>query len=74
MVRGVFVDSSRSKRMTLKKAMERYLQEVSATKRPSTAKRDAISAEALLHELGDYALAQGITTRSVAIFAEIRGR
>jgi integrase len=57
MVRGVFVDRSRGERMTLKKAMERYLAEVSATKRPGTAKREATSAEALLAELGDYALA-----------------
>lgn len=57
MVRGVYVDRAGAERLTLREALERYLREVSPTKRPSTAKREGQARDALVPSLGDYALA-----------------
>ncbi len=56
MVRGVFVDRGASERMLLKKALDRYIAEVSPTKRPSTARREKQSSANLKAVLGDYSL------------------
>jgi len=57
MVRGVFIERSSSERMTLEKALNRYLLEVSPTKAPKTAKSEAGSAKILIARLGKYSLA-----------------
>lgn len=57
MVRGVYIERSSSERMTLEKALNRYLAEVSPTKAPKTAKSEAGSAKILIPRLGKYSLA-----------------
>jgi integrase len=57
MVRGVYIERSSSERMTLEKALNRYLAEVSPTKAPKTAKSEAGSAKVLIPRLGKYSLA-----------------
>lgn len=57
MVRGVYIERSSSERMTLEKALNRYLAEVSPTKAPKTAKSEAGSAKVLISRLGKYSLA-----------------
>ncbi len=57
MVRGVYIERSSSERMTLEKALNRYLAEVSPTKAPKTAKSEASSAKVLIPRLGKYSLA-----------------
>ena len=57
MVRGVYIERSSAERMTLEKALKRYLAEVSPTKAPKTAKSEAGSAKVLIPRLGKYSLA-----------------
>jgi len=57
MVRGVYIDRADAGRMLLKTAIDRYLREVSSTKKPSTASAEKHKAKALKAELGDYSLA-----------------
>lgn len=57
MVRGVYIERSSSERMTLEKALNRYLLEVSPTKAPKTAKSEEGSAKTLIARLGKYSLA-----------------
>ena len=45
MVRGVYIERSSSERLTLEKALNRYLLEVSPTKAPKTAKSEECSAK-----------------------------
>ena len=71
MVRGIYVDRAGSEKLTFKQAIERYLKEVSPTKRPGTAKRERQAADALLPELGDYALA-ALTPDVIATYRDAR--
>ena len=57
MVRGIYVDRAGAERLSLKRALERYLREVSPTKRPRTAKRERQVADVLVPALGEYTLA-----------------
>ncbi|MCY1427652.1 hypothetical protein D9M71_435090 [compost metagenome] len=57
MVRGVYIQRSGSERMTLEKALERYLADVTPTKKPSTRKAEATKAKQLIEHLGKYSLA-----------------
>ncbi len=57
MVRGVYIDRTEAIQLLLKKALDRYLLEVSATKKPSTHAAEKHKAKALKAELGDYSLA-----------------
>lgn len=57
MVRGVYIQRSGSERMTLEKALQRYLANVTPTKKPSTRKAEATKAKPLILNLGKYSLA-----------------
>lgn len=57
MVRGVFIQRSASERTTLEPALNRYLNEVSITKKPSTRQAEAKKARVLIQHLGKYSLA-----------------
>lgn len=57
MVRGVYIQRGPSERMTLEAALQRYLAEVSPTKRPASAASDARHAKPLIKHLGKYSLA-----------------
>ena len=51
MVRGVYIDRAGSDRILLKHALDRYLREVSTTKKPSTHSAEQHKAKALKAEL-----------------------
>ncbi len=57
MVRGVYIDRADASQLLLKTAMDRYLSEVSSTKKPSTHAAEQHKAKALKAELGGYSLA-----------------
>ena len=57
MVRGVYIDRTDASQLLLKAALDRYMQEVSSTKKPSTHAAEQHKAKALKAELGDYSLA-----------------
>jgi integrase len=57
MVRGVYIDRSNAIQLLLKKALDRYMQEVSATKKSSTHTAEKHKAKALKAELGAYSMA-----------------
>jgi integrase len=69
-VRGVFIVRSTAERTTVKQALQRYLREVSPTKKTGAA-REAIPANALAAELGSYALA-AVTSEVVATYRDNR--
>ena len=71
MVRGVFIQRSASERMTLSNALDRYLSEVSPTKRPSTQTTERNRAEILRASLGDYSLA-ALSPEIIAQFRDKR--
>ena len=71
MVRGVYVDRAGAERLTLDTALERYLREVTPTKRPSTAKRERQVGEILTARLGEYALA-ALTPEVIASYRDER--
>lgn len=71
MVRGMFVQRGPSERFTFEKAMERYLVEVTKTKRPETQSREIKRAAPLVKFFGKYSLA-GITPDLVAQFRDFR--
>ena len=71
MVRGVYINRAGSDRILLKKALDRYLSEVSSTKRESTAYAEQHKAKALKAKLGDYSLA-AITPDLVAEYRDER--
>ena len=57
MVRGVYIDRADASQLLLKTAMDRYLREVSSTKKPSTHAAEQHKAKAIKAELGGYSLA-----------------
>jgi integrase len=71
MVRGVYIDRASADRLLLRAALERYLREVSTTKKASTANAEQHKAKALIAELGDYSLA-AITPDLVAGYRDDR--
>lgn len=56
MVRGVFVNRASSHRLSLSHAIDRYLAEVTPTKKASTADRELRKAKVLKERLGSYSL------------------
>ena len=56
MVRGVFIDRASSHRQKLSAVLDRYLSEVTPTKKPSTAVREKRRAKILKKYLGDYSV------------------
>ena len=71
MVRGVYIDRAGSDRILLNDALERYLNEVSSTKRATTAIAEHHKAKALKANLGAYSLA-AITPDLVARYRDQR--
>jgi hypothetical protein len=71
MVCGVYIDRAGSDRILLKNALDRYLREVSSTKRESTAYAEQHKAKALKAKLGAYSLA-AITPDLVAEYRDER--
>ncbi len=57
MVRGVYIDRAGAERLLLRNALDRYLAEVSGTKKASTALAEQHKAKALKAALGAYSLA-----------------
>jgi site-specific recombinase XerC len=57
MVRGIYIDRTDASQLILKTALDRYLREVSSTKKPSTHAAEQHEAKALKAEPGDYSLA-----------------
>ena len=56
MVRGVFINRADSHQLTLKVALDRYLSEITPTKRATTASRELRRAKTLKDRLGKYSL------------------
>ena len=71
MVRGVYIDRAGSDRILLKHGLDRYLREVSSTKKTSTHSAEKHKAKALKASLGDYSLA-AITPDLVARYRDER--
>lgn len=71
MVRGVYIDRAGSDRLSLADALDRYLREVSSTKRATTADAEGHKAKPLKESLGVYSLA-AITPDLVAKYRDER--
>ncbi len=71
MVRGVHIDRSDSDRLLLSHALDRYLREVSSTKRATTAYGELQRSKAIRPALGNYSLA-AITPDLVAKYRDER--
>ena len=71
MVRGVYIDRAGSDRLLLGHALDRYLREVSSTKRATTAYAEGHKSKALKESLGEYSLA-AITPDLVAQYRDKR--
>ena len=71
MVRGVYINRAGAKNLLLEKALDRYLSEVSSTKRESTAYAERQKAKALKKKFGAYSLA-AITPDLVAEYRDER--
>ena len=57
MVRGVYIQRGASERLTFDAALDRYLTEVTPTKKPATQRAEKLKAKPLREFFGDYALA-----------------
>ncbi|BBP01595.1 integrase [Sulfuriferula nivalis] len=57
MVRGLFIQRAPAERLTFEKAMQRYLTEVTPTKRPLTQRSEKMRALPLVAFFGKYSLA-----------------
>lgn len=71
MVRGVYIQRSGSERLTLENALQRYLREVSPTKKPTTQKAEATKAQQLVQHLGKYSLA-ALSSEVIANYRDTR--
>lgn len=71
MVRGVYIQRSGSERMTLEKALERYLSEVTPSKKPTTRKAEATKAKQLIQHLGKYSMA-ALSAEVIAKYRDTR--
>lgn len=71
MVRGVYIRRATADRLTIATALDRYLKEVSPTKRPSSQEGERRRAAILKRELGQYSLA-ALTPEIIASFRDER--
>jgi hypothetical protein len=71
MVRGVYISRSGSERMTLQNALQRYLEEVTPTKKPTTQRSEKITAQHLTRFLGKYSMA-ALSSELVASYRDHR--
>ena len=70
-IRGIYISRSHSEKTTIRKALERYLKEVSPTKKASTQKAEKQRAKKLLERLGQYSLAS-LSAEHIAKFRDDR--
>ena len=70
-IRGVYIQRSTNERILIKEALDRYIDEVSITKKASTYKNEKISASNINSKLGKYSLV-GITPSMVAKYRDKR--
>ncbi len=70
-IRGIFVPRSRSEKLTVTQALNRYLKEVTPTKKVKTQKSEHFRAEKLKSELGRYSLA-ALNTEIIANYRDKR--
>lgn len=70
-IRGIYISRSHSEKTTIKKALERYLKEVTPTKKASTQKAEKQRAKKLLEQLGQYSLAS-LSAEHIAKFRDDR--
>jgi integrase len=73
MVRGVFIDRASSHRQKLTTVLDRYLSEVTPTKKPSTAVREKRRVKILKEHLGDFSLT-ALTPEIIGQYREKRIR
>ncbi len=71
MVRGVYISRTGSERMTLQEALQRYLTEVTPTKKPTTQRSESITAQHLIGFLGKYSMA-ALSSELVASYRDHR--
>lgn len=71
MVRGAYIRRAASERLTVESALDRYLKEVTPTKRPSSQVSDRGRAKVLKEHLGKYSLA-ALTPELIAKFRDMR--
>lgn len=71
MVRGIYIERGASERLTLAVALDRYLSEVTPTKKPATQQTEVERAKPLREFFGKYALA-AITPDLVARYRDLR--
>lgn len=71
MVRGAYVERAPSERLTLSAAIDRYLAEVTPTKKATTQRAEKVRAETLRTHFGKYALA-AIKAEMAATFRDKR--
>lgn len=71
MVRGLFVQRAPAERLTFEKAMERYLNDVTPQKRPSTQVRERKRSVPLVEFFGRYSLA-AVTPDLIAQYRDMR--
>ena len=71
MVRGVYIQRSQAEQLTVSKALDRYLKEVTPTKKASTQTAEQNKSNRLRAEFGDYSLA-AVTPDLVADYRDKR--
>lgn len=71
MVRGVYIQRASAERMTVEAALQRYLREITPTKRASTQAGEHKKAKVLIQHLGEYSLA-ALNAEIVAQFRDTR--
>lgn len=71
MVRGTYISRASAERLTLKEALQRYLKEVTPTKKPNTQRSEKITAEHLGSFLGKYSMA-AVSSTLVASYRDHR--
>lgn len=70
-VRGVYISRSGSERITLQEALQRYLAEVTPTKKPTTQRSENTTAQHLINYLGKYSMA-ALSSELVASYRDNR--
>jgi len=70
-IRGIYIPRSHSEKMTVSRALDRYLKEVTPTKKPTTQVREKGRAKQLKYSLGNYSLA-ALNADKIGAFLDAR--
>ena len=70
-IRGVYISKSHSEKTTIAKALERYLEEITPTKKPSSQKPEIRREKTVRKHLGKYSLAS-LSAAKVAQYRDMR--